>query len=137
MQLMIRFLKEIYLTLFTIFFRLRHTQSAATKAGRAIGAIVVIEGLILMSISSCIEMFIGHKFLLPKAIVLIVLVALCFINQYILFTRGYGIKFDSEFDKMNKMKKFVLMMACLALMLIALIFFIVSTLAYSRFFHAH
>jgi hypothetical protein len=133
---MIRFFKELYLTAFTILFRLPGRTPLA-KIGTSIAAITLVEGFILIDISSYIDILIGEKFLLSfsKPVIVIIFVALGFLNQYLLYIRGYGIKFEREFDKLNKYRRILLVTSCVVLLLVTIVFFFYSTSAYQHFFH--
>jgi hypothetical protein len=130
---MFRFFKELYLTGFIIIFKVSRAKNIAYKAGGAIGFITVIEWLILLGISSYMEMFVGKMFLFSKPVILIAFLALFFLNQYILFIRGYGIKFEREFDKLEKSRKILLIVSCAILALSAIVFFVWSSIAYRHF----
>jgi len=132
---MFRFLKEIYLTGFAIIFRISRAKDIAYRAGAAIIILTLIEWFNLVNISLCVEMLVGKK-LLPqfsKPEVLIAGFALFLINQYILFTRGHGIKFEREFDHLKKSRKILLVTSCVVLLLATIAFSIYSTSAYHRF----
>jgi hypothetical protein len=135
---MIRFLKEVYLTAFTLLYRLRPSQKDSTRVGRALAGITLIEWFVLVGISSCIEMFAGAKnlFYFSKVVIVIAIFALYFVNQYVLATRGHGIRFEREFDKLKKTKRTLLMGSCAVLLVTAMAFFIYAGLAHRRFIGA-
>jgi hypothetical protein len=132
---MVRFFKELYLTGFTILFRMSRARDITYKVGGAIGVITVIEWFILIGISGCVGMFLGKKTLpnLAKPTILISFFALFLANQYILFMRGHGMKFEREFDKLEKSRKILLKVSCAVLSLSAIVFFIWSGIAYRHF----
>ncbi len=136
---MIRFLKEIYLTGFTILFRLSRAKKITYRAGGAITIITLIESFNLLSISSCIEMFVGKQFLprFSEPEVLLAFFVLGYLNLYFLitcgFTFGHGIAFEREFDKLGKSRRILLMVSCAVLLLATIVFSICSISAHRRF----
>lgn len=134
---MIRFLKEIYLTGFTIVFKISRARKITYRAGGAITIITLIEWFNLLNISSCIEMFIGKQFSprLFEPEVLLAFLALGFLNSYVLFIRGHGIKFEREFENLKKSRRICLVASCVVVLLATILFSIYSTSAYHRFFH--
>jgi hypothetical protein len=135
---MIQFLKEIYLTGFALIFKLSRAKDIAYRSGGAIAILTLIEWFNLLSISLCIEMFAGKKYLFfyPKPFVLIAFFALFFINQYILFIRGHGIKFERVFDKLEKSKKILLILSFAVILLATIVFSIYSISAHRHFIRA-
>jgi hypothetical protein len=141
-MLMIQFFKELYLTVFTILYKIPG-GTPSSKSVTSVTAVAVIEGLILAGISSWIDIFAGKRFLLSdynslassKLVILIFVFALYFANYRVLVTRGHGIKFECEFTKLEKSRKVLLEVSCAVLLVAATAFFIYSRLAYQRFFH--
>jgi hypothetical protein len=135
---MIRFLKDLYLTGFTVLFRIRPRGKISTRAGRAIGGVTLIEWFILVGISSCIEMLLGKRFLFyfSKPVIVSAFFALFLVNQYVLYIRGHGIKFDREFNNLGKSRKIVLVTSCAVLLVATIALSIYSGLAHRRFIGA-
>jgi hypothetical protein len=133
---MIRLFKELYLTGFTLLFRIPG-GTHLTKVGQSIAVLTLIEWLFLAGISSWIDMFIGKRLLMnfTKPVIVIAFFALFLANQYFLFIRGHGIKFEHEFTHLKKSKRVFLQISCVLLVLATIAFFICSRLAYRRFFH--
>lgn len=130
---MIQFIKEVYLTAFAIIFRRARVKDIAYKAGSAVGAITVIEWLILVGISGYVEMFYGKKYLLSKPAVVIAFLALFLVNGYVLFFRGHGVKFARDFDGLEKTRRITLVVSCAVVTVAAIVFFICSAIAHQRF----
>jgi len=138
----IQFFKELYLTCFTILFKIPG-GTPRSKAVSAVTAIAVIEGLFLAGITSWIDIFMGTRFLLSdsnslpssKLVILLFFLALCFANNRFLVTRGHGIKFEREFNNLKKTRKILLVTSCCGLVLATIAFFLYSRFAYRRFFH--
>jgi len=133
---MIRFFKEIYLTAFAIIIKLpSRRDNTSGKIGVAITVITLIACLNLAGISSCIETLAHKKELLnfPKLVNIMFFFAVLFMNQYVLVTRGYGIKFEREFGNLKKSRRILLVTSCVILLLGTIYFCIYSGLAYRHF----
>jgi hypothetical protein len=134
---MFRLLKEIYLTGFTLLFRLSRSKKIGYKVGGACAVLTLVEWFNLLNISSWIDILSGKQVLPPfsEPEVLLAFFALGFLNIYVLFVRGHGIAFEREFDKLGKSRRILLMVSCVVLLLATIAFSIYSTSAYHRFFH--
>jgi hypothetical protein len=130
---MIQFLKEIYLTGFAIFFRLRPKQEIVFRAGRATAALTVIEWFAVLGIEGYIEMFLNKKIIFPESVVIIAFFALYLVNGYFLFFLKHGIKFAHEFDKLEKSRRILLIVSFAILSVAAIVFGIYSAIAYRHF----
>lgn len=136
---MIRFLKEVYLTIFVVIVKVpARPGNTFGKIGSAIAAITLIEWFNFVNILSSAEMLVGKKFLFyySKPVVLIAFVGLFFTNQYIPFVRKHGIKFEKEFDNLKRPRKILLISSCAVLLLATIIFSVCSTVAHRRFIGA-
>jgi hypothetical protein len=132
-QVMIRFFKEVYLTGFVLWFRFSRSKNFNYKAGGAVAIVTLVESLVLMGISFCVEMFVGKRLILPKPIVIITFLALSLVNGYLLISRSYGVKFDREFDELEKSRRIVLVVSCVVVALGAIVFNVYSGIAYRHF----
>lgn len=135
---MCRFLKELYLTGFTLGFRVSGSSWwPSMNAGKGVASVGVIEGFILMSIEMWIEMYSGTRFLLSagKLGIGVAFLALYYANYYILVTRGIGIKFEHEFDNLEMTRKFRLIAGFVVAVLATTVLFAWSVSVYHHFFH--
>jgi hypothetical protein len=142
---MFRFLKEIYLTGFTLGFRFRiaggwgrwiPSLGPIMDAGKGVFFVSVILFLILDGIESLIEIFVGTKFSFDDSLWgLAAVLALYYMNYYVLVTRGHGIKFEREFTQLKKSRKVLLVVSCAILLLATTVFTYYSVSAYQSFFH--
>ncbi|HEV2434594.1 MAG TPA: hypothetical protein VG077_01215 [Verrucomicrobiae bacterium] len=135
---MILFFKEIYLTAFIIFFRFRGSAwSPEWNAGKSVSVLAFIEEAFLLGIVSWLEVLAGERFVphLPKGAIAIAFVALCATNHYLLVIRGYGIRFEQEFTRFKKTKKYLLVTSCIAIIVAVITFSIYSISVFHRFFH--
>jgi len=139
---MFRFFKELYLTGFTLLYKIPG-GTPHSKTGTSVPVVALFEVAFLAGVSSWIDIFIGERFLLSssnslashKIVFLLFFIALSLVNYHILITRGHGIKFEREFNNLEKSRRILLVMSCCGLMLATIAFFICSRLAYQRFFH--
>jgi hypothetical protein len=135
---MFRFLKELYLTGFTLGFRVSGSSwSPAMNASKGVGGVSVIEWIILVVIAMWIELHFGTKFFFTtgKWAVRIACLALYLINYYVLVIRGHGIEFEREFSNLEKSRKNLLLVSCAVLLLATIAFMAFSVSAYHHFFH--
>lgn len=133
----IQFVKEVYLTGYILCFRLSRSKDFDYKAGGAIGLITLVEWLIFVGILFYVQISIGSKFVFPKAVVIIAFIALFFVNQYFLTMRRLGIKFEREFDKLDKTKRITLVVSCVVVTVAATVLAIYSAIAFRRFMGVH
>jgi hypothetical protein len=135
---MIQFLKAIYLTAFTILYRIPG-GNPYVKNTQAVTVITVVEWFILLEIAGWFDMLIGERFLLlissTKLAVLILFLALYFPNYRVLVTRGRGNTFEREFDNFSKSRRIFLVTSCAILLLASIASFMYLFHAYHRFFH--
>jgi hypothetical protein len=142
---MFRFFKELYLTMFTVGFRLRAPQrfgggwGPIIDAGKGVLVVSLIAFLILKGIKSNIEILVGKKFSFDSSPwELAAVLALYYVNYYVLITRGHGIKFEREFTHLKQSRKVLLLASCGVLLLAAIAFSDYSRFAYFRFvYHNH
>jgi hypothetical protein len=137
-MIMIRFLKEIYLTWFTVGFRLRSGRGwgPIMDAGKGVFIIAIIMFFILAGIEGYIEIFVGTKILFSSRWAFIAAgLAVYYANYYVLITRGHGLRFEREFDNLKKSRKVLLQVSCAVLLIMTIVFINFSLSAYHRFFH--
>jgi hypothetical protein len=135
---MFRFFKELYLTGFTLGFRVSGSSWwPSMNAGKGVLGFAVIEWIMLVVIAVWIDIYLGTKFFfgVDRWTIRIVCVALYFANYYVLVARGHGIKFEREFPHLEKSRKNLLLVSCAVLLLATVAFLIFSVSAYHRFFH--
>ena len=136
---MIRLIKEIYLTGFSIIFRASRARKITHKAGSAIALLTLIDWMVLLGIAYCIEMCFLKQPLFShfsKAEIIIAFLALALANQYILWSRGHGIKFEREFNSLKRSKRILLLVSFGVLTVAAVAFCIWSTIVHRRFIGA-
>jgi hypothetical protein len=140
---MIRFFKELYLTVFTVGFRFRSPQrfgvglGATVDAGKGVAGVTVVGILIVTIIIAWIEILLGARFFLNagKLVYGLSLIPIYFINNYILLTRGHGLKFEREYDTLSKSRRIRLEVSCAVLLLLTIVSFFYTVSVYQHFFH--
>lgn len=140
---MIKFLKELYLTAYTLGYRSPGKAGGWQRLNRQVGIImdqgkgVLLVSMILififLGIMNFIEIRIGRKFSVDSTLngALLVL-ADYYVNLYILITRGHGIRFEQEFNQLRKTRRVLLVTTCVVLMLAAFAFLLHVRDAYLR-----
>ena len=137
---MIKYLKEIYFTLFVLFYRTPAWGSLRSKNrrnGRAVTGVTLIEWFILLGVGSWISIYFRSRYLFGFSIVaiLILFAMLAFANYHFLVIRGHGADFDRDFAHLKKTKKVFLITCYLALIFTTIADFFYSVSVYQRVFH--
>jgi hypothetical protein len=135
---MFQFLKDLYFTCFTLFFRVGiYRWSLPTEIGKAVVCVTLVEGIILMGIETWIEIYFGKRFLfgLEKLATCIAYLTLFLPNYYVLAIRGHGIKFERKFTHLTKSRKVILATSFAALLMATVAFFVYSVTVYHQYFH--
>jgi len=140
---MIRFVKELYFTMFTVGFRLRFPQRFGGGWGpdidtpKGVVGVTLIEAVVLDGILGWVEIYRGAIFSFENAAwgPWIAFLVLFLPNYYVIITRGQGIKFEREFANLKKSRKVLLLVSCMVLLLGTIVFSIYSASAYRHFFN--
>jgi hypothetical protein len=135
---MICLLKELYLTEFVFFYRAsKKSWSHGTNVGKGAAGVSLFAWIILLSISMWIEIFCGKRFLFVfnRLEVGVFVFAFFCVNYYILAIRGYGIRFEREFNNLKKPKQTFLLISCCVIQIVSVAFFTYSGYVYQHFFH--
>ena len=138
MQPMIQFLKEVYFTFFTLFFRVGiYRWPLRIEIAKAVTCVTLVQAIILMIIQAWIEIYLGTMFS-PKDgkwVIVVAFLALGFANNHALVTRGNGVRFEREFNKLEKPRKNLLVGSFVMLILIVIAFFFYTVDAFQHSFH--
>jgi hypothetical protein len=105
-----QFLKKVYLTGFTLGFRFRAPKCLGggwgpiIDAGKGVAFVWLIEFLTLKGIEQSVEIHFGTRFSSfdSSPWELVTVLAIYYVNYYVLITHGYGIKFEREFTHLKK-----------------------------------
>ena len=124
---MFRLFKEIYLTAFTVFFRIS-AWGPKTSVGVSIASIAMIESCILIGAVACADVLTRTDYLrlFPKWTVTVLVLFLFVLNHYCLVTRRSGIEFEHEFTHFKRSKKIQLVAVCATFVLAAGVFVVYS-----------
>ena len=133
---MIAFLKDTYLTAFALGYRLSRSKDQAYKVVGGITPPTVFEFLILLGASDYLQMYLGKKVVLSKLAVYVVSFALYFVNMYVLYLRGHGVKFERDFDSVERSRRRTLVASCAVIVVTGIAFFIYSAVAFRHFIGA-
>jgi len=136
-------LKELYLSIFVLFFWLGVDEKPFSKSSRnalrgAVG-ISLIEMFLSFSAISWIEIATGRRDILDKYIWLfaIACMALYFTNLHFLATRGSGLAFAKHFKHFPKIKRVLLLSAAAVIFLTSAIVMFLSITAFQKAFNIH
>jgi hypothetical protein len=131
---MIQFFKELYLTAFTLLYRIPGGNTYGKTTG-SVTIITLMEWGIIVGIASWIDIIVGIKTLLSFSTLSLAICffALYFVNYRVLVTRGHGIKFEHEFGNLGKSRRILLVATCAVLLFAIISFAVYSTLAHRRF----
>lgn len=135
---MLPFIKDLYLTYFTLFFRFaRDRWSYHINLVKGVAGIAAMETVILMLVAVWVEIHAGTRFLLTtgKWPFVIASLILFFVNFHVLVARDHGVKFEREFSNLKKQRKDFLLIIAWLLLATIVVFFYYSIYAYHRFFH--
>lgn len=124
-SMILRFFKEVYLTAFTILFRI-NLWGPQTAQGVSAASIALIQSGVLLGIDLLVDDFSRTKILptIPKWVFLLLYFVIAALNLYFLVFRRHGIKFEREFSHFKTGKKIRLILASVAIMLTAVAFVI-------------
>ena len=136
---MISFLKELYLSEFTSFYRAsKSSWSHHYNAGKGVAGVSLFTFLIFAGIETQIEILVGKQSLslyLAHWYGWIATFVVFAINYYILVIRGHGIRFEREFDNLKKSKQKKLRASCWVMEIASAVFVFYSIYAYRHYFH--
>lgn len=133
---MLRFFKELYLTMFTIFFRAGGAEwSSGVNAGKGVAGVTLIESAVLLSILSWMDMLTGTTSFLSfsKWVAVVAFLAICAANHYPLVILGHGVTFERAFSDLKNTRRIFLVASCVVGLLLVVTFFIYSASAHRRF----
>ena len=124
---MLRFLKEVYFTAFTLGYkfslaggwkRINSRFGVIMDQGKGVFLVSIIIFFSLFGIKQCVEIHLGKRLSFDETLwELLAVLAIYYVNLYILVTRGYGVRFEREFNNLTKSRKIILITACSVLML--------------------
>ena len=143
---MIRFLKDLYLTSFTLGYksgiaggwqRVNRRFGVKMDQGKGVLLVSLIELFLLKGIESCIEIRSGSRLSFDSSLgpIVVISFAIYCANYYVLIVRGHGVRFKHDFKSLERSRKVILVVGFAVLLLATIAFCIYSDSAYRRFFH--
>jgi len=108
---------QIYLTLFTVFFRIgRSAWSASMNAVKAVSVVTLIQCLLFTSIPLSIEVLLKRRVLwLPQWKFYAIYFLFFATNRYLLVNCRYGTVFEQNFDAMDRSRRRLLIATSLVI----------------------
>jgi hypothetical protein len=126
--------KELYLSVFVLFFRIGAGQWPSymnADAHKGVAGVTIIEVLLVASLINWIQIIGGHRLELNRWMPGIAAVVLYCANYYFFVVRGSGIAYEREFSGFRKGKRIALRLAVIVILLVTLAVFF-SSAAYHR-----
>ena len=105
------FILEVYLTMFTIFFRAGSSSwPPSVNATKAVSVLTLIECLFLLGVTAWIDPIFGKPYLRIVKWKMVALYALFFwFNRYLLVRQRNGVVFEQEFSAKGKSRRVLLL----------------------------
>lgn len=129
-------LREVYLTVFVLFFRLgQNSWSQASNVAKGVAGITWLQFMILIGAIAWLYFFTGNKVLLaiPRLAFVISFGLVAAINYYTLVTCQRGTRFEKEFKTLEHRQRSLLLAGGLAFILFSFGFALIS----ASYVHAH
>jgi hypothetical protein len=122
-------LKELYLTLFVLFFRISRWKGRV-KAGTAASGVAIVMWVIFLSVWACVQTVTHNDNIPSRWIVGGAAFLSAIANDYYLVTLGRGVAFEKHFRDFHALKRTVLYLAAISIIVVAGTAFYFSTAAY-------
>jgi hypothetical protein len=133
--MVMRGVRELYLSLFVLFFRIGAGQWPAfmnADAFNGVTGLTVIESFFALSVSGWIESVAGRHLDLNRWEIVIAVLAIFCANYYFLIFKGVGVAFEKEFNHFPKSKRVALRLAAIGIVLAIGVFFFLSGIVFRR-----
>jgi cytochrome c biogenesis factor len=129
-----RVLKELYLSIFVMFYRMSRWRGSM-KARTAASGLTIVEGFFATGIGLWVAAP-KHQFIRTSGwIVAFALVLLYLLNDYLLVDQGRGIAFEQEFRGFPLVKRTLLYVVAVGIALSSVAVIFVSIISYRDAFH--
>jgi len=131
-----RLAKEIYLSVFVVFFRavaLFNTPYGCAQTG--VAAIAYAQWILGLCLFDWMQIMTSRLFDLPTWAAVVILLALYVVNHFFLINRRNGVDFEQQFNSFSMHKRITLRLAALGLFSVIQLFFVVSVSAYHQSFN--
>jgi hypothetical protein len=127
-------LKEIYLSVFVLFFRISRWRGSMKARTAALG-LTVVEGFLAMSFGTWIASAVHQNIEVNRWIIGIAFVVLYSLNDYFLVDQGRGVAFEKQFRNFPSAKRTVLYLAAISIVLATGIVLYLSVVDYHQTFN--
>ncbi len=129
-----RSLKELYLSIFVLFYRLSGWDGRM-KASTASICVSVVEGVLALTIWSWMQIAIHQYIELNHWLVMIFFFLIAGPGDYFLVVRGHGIAFEKQFYSFSKRKRIALYVSAIGIVVMTGIAFYLSVADYHLTFN--
>jgi len=129
-----RSLKEMYLSIFVLFFRISRWRGSM-KARTAAGGLTIVEGLLAISLSAWVAAATHQLVEVNRWIIGAAFVVLYLLNDHFLVDQGRGIAFVEQFRSFPAGKRTVLYLAAAGVVLMTGIALYLSVTGYHGVLH--
>lgn len=127
-------LKEIYLSLFLLFYRLS-LWKGRMKARVASICVGILEFMLVFTIWLWIQIATHEYIQLDRWIVVASIFLIAGPGEYLLVVRGHGIAFEKQFHSFSKSKRIALYLAAIGVVLATGIAFYLTVIGYHQTFN--
>jgi hypothetical protein len=127
-------LKELYLSVFLLFFRIT-LWKGRMKASMAAICVSVVEGLLALTLWTWVQTITHLDFEPSRWIILFFFLLIAGPGDYFLVVRGHGEAFDKQFQHFGKSKRIALYVAATCVVALTGIAFYLSATAFHRAFN--
>jgi len=132
-----RALKEVYLSLFVLFFRIGANQwppSWNVNPEKATAAMTMVQVILAGTLNFWVDIIVGHRVEVSEILSVPLVIAVYLVNRYFLVTKGYGTRFERQFDSIPRHKRLALGFGSIGILVaIVGIFYLLGT-AHERAF---
>ena len=130
----LKFLKELYLTFYVVFYRLGVSWSRANDESKGAVGVALVETALILSLWSSLDVLTGRATLtnIPKIAAVICFFGICAVNYNILVTKRHGIDFERQFVHLPSARKSLLFSCCVTVIIASVAFFIYTAIIHRR-----
>jgi len=129
-------LREVYLTVFVLFFRIgQHSWSATTNAAKGAAGITWLQFMLLITVAAWLYFFTGDRRLITisSPLFYVLFGAIYLLNYYTLVARQTGLRFESAFKTMGSRHRSLLVVTSVGFIVFSFGLALVS----ASYVHAH
>jgi hypothetical protein len=130
-------LKEIYLSLFVLFFRINKgawPEYVKADEHKGVAGITLLQGSLAIAASNFTQVLAGHQIVLDAGAAGLMVLPVYFLNSYFLVERGAGTAFEKEFSGFARKKQTTLYLVATAITLLIVAALVLSIAVYRSAF---